>query len=387
MPPPGHRPSHSKEERERMAGRSQRPTGQLDIFADPPDMAKVRERRPRRNSDTSIISGEKTRKFLDPDDERRRLERRQRDAKRHGRSKPASRRLDIIDKLDVTSIYGTGREPFLHFHVVDLLTIPVFHHDGPFDACNPARNRKGLRAAPMQAFPKDSRNMSLGGSGPNNSKLNLDQIHGTGHEAHIDYNKSGLGDPPPYDQRRPNPERSASFSPLDRVEPVHGEESVGLGTSTFLEGAPASRAAIQRRATEDDFSIEANSLSRKKSLAQKIRGVRPAARMTSPEPGMKSPTSPLDTGKSESAANPFFKDYDQEYERKGAQIASAEEKQGRNRAPSSPRRGGLGLERKITAESIDGVEEGKIGGGFLSRVKSLKGGPRRARVERREVSG
>jgi hypothetical protein len=110
MPPPGHRPSRSKEERERMGGRTRGPTGQLDVFADPPDMAKVRERRPRRNSDTSIISGEKTRKFLDPDDERRRLERRQREARRHGRSKPSSRRLDIIDKLDVTSIYGTGRK-------------------------------------------------------------------------------------------------------------------------------------------------------------------------------------------------------------------------------------------------------------------------------------
>ena len=145
---------------------------------------------------------------------------------------------------------------FLHLKVVDLLKILVFHHDGPFDACNPARNRKGARAAPMQAFPKDSRNMSLGGSGPNNSKLNLDQIHGTGHEAHIDYNKSRLGDGFGYDQRRPNPERSAGFNPLDRVEPVHGEESVGLGTSTFLEGAPASRAAIQRRATEDEFAAE-----------------------------------------------------------------------------------------------------------------------------------
>jgi hypothetical protein len=110
IPPPGHRPSYSKEERERTGGRTRGPTGQLDIFADPPDTAKVRERRPRRNSDTSIISGEKTRKFLDPDDERRRLERRQREARRHGKSKPPSRRLDIIDKLDVTSIYGTGRK-------------------------------------------------------------------------------------------------------------------------------------------------------------------------------------------------------------------------------------------------------------------------------------
>jgi hypothetical protein len=108
--------------------------------------------------------------------------------------------------------------------------------------------------------------------------------------------------------------------------------------------------------------------------------------MTSPEPGIKSPTTPLETGKSETNSNPFFKDYDQEYEKKGAQIASAEEKQSRARAPSSPRRG-LGLERKITTESVDGGEDGKSGGGFLSRVKSLKGGPRRARTERREVSG
>ena len=265
-----------------------------------------------------------------------------------------------------------------------MLTNQVFHHDGPFDACNPSRNRKGARAAPMQAFPEGSRNMSLGGSGPNNTKLNLDQIHGTGHEAHIDYNNCGLENGFGY---RPNPERSASFNPLDRVEPVHGEESVGLGTSTFLEGAPASRAAIQRRATEDEYSAESsNSLSRKKSLAQKIRGVRPGPRMTSPEPGIKAPTSPPGTEKSETNTNPFFKDYDQEYEKKGAQIASAEEKQGRTRAPSSPRRG-LGLERKVTVESADGGEDGKSGGGFLSRVKSLKGGPRRTRTERREASG
>ena len=229
--------------------------------------------------------------------------------------------------------------------------------------------------------------MSLGGSGPNHSKLNLDQIHGTGHEAHIDYNTSGLGDGFGHERRRSNPGRSASFNPLDRIEPVHGEESVGLGTSTFLEGAPASRAAIQRRATEDEFSAELNGLSRKKSLAQKIRAVRPAVRMTSPEPDVKSPASPPGTGKRETNANPVFKDYDQESEKKGAQIASAEESQGRTRAPSSPRRGGTGLERKITADSMDGVEEGKMGGGFLSRVKSLKGGPRRTRVERRETSG
>lgn len=95
--------------------------------------------------------------------------------------------------------------------------------------------------------------------------------------------------------------------------------------------------------------------------------------MISPEP-VGSPNSPLGTGKSEhNTANPFFKEYDQDYEKKGAQIAFAEDQNiGRARAPSSPRRGLAGLERKLTNDSF-GPEEGKSGGGFLSRVKSLKG--------------
>ena len=108
MPPPGHRPSQSEEDRKRMVGRPRGPSGQLDIFADPPELTKIRERRPRRNSDTSVR--EKTNKLLDPEDDKRRQERKQREARRHGKSKTPSRRLDIIDKLDVTSIYGTGRK-------------------------------------------------------------------------------------------------------------------------------------------------------------------------------------------------------------------------------------------------------------------------------------
>ena len=91
--------------------------------------------------------------------------------------------------------------------------------------------------------------------------------------------------------------------------------------------------------------------------------------------------------------NPFFKDYDQEYEKKGQQIAIAEEQQqvetkSRARAPSSPRRG-LGLERTRTADSAGPGEEGKQESKtstFLNRVKSLKGG-RRIRPERRDTSG
>jgi hypothetical protein len=54
-------------------------------------------------------------KLFDDDDEKRRRERRHREREaRHrdgkSRSSRKDRRLDIIDKLDVTSIYGTGSE-------------------------------------------------------------------------------------------------------------------------------------------------------------------------------------------------------------------------------------------------------------------------------------
>lgn len=96
-----------------------RPTGDLDIFADPPESSsttRLSERRPRRNSDTSII--EKNGRLLDPEEEKKRQERKRRE-RRHreretkdkdGKPRKPDRKLDIIDKLDVTSIYGTGRE-------------------------------------------------------------------------------------------------------------------------------------------------------------------------------------------------------------------------------------------------------------------------------------
>lgn len=46
-------------------------------------------------------------KGLDPEDERRRRERRQRDGKIRAKRTPGYA-LDVIDKLDVTSIFGTG---------------------------------------------------------------------------------------------------------------------------------------------------------------------------------------------------------------------------------------------------------------------------------------
>jgi len=113
----GHRPSRSNEEEQRRlnGGKPTGPPQGLDIFADPPE---AKQRRPRRNSESSLV--DKSGKPLDPDAGRRRRERRhkEREARHkdgkgriHGsssKSKKPSQRLDIIDSLDVTSIYGTG---------------------------------------------------------------------------------------------------------------------------------------------------------------------------------------------------------------------------------------------------------------------------------------
>lgn len=82
----------------------------------------------RRNSDSSVVS-RSSRKLLDPEEEKKRSERRRRE-RRHrereakdGKSKKPDRKLDIIDKLDVTSIYGTGCEYFDCFFLTLLIIL------------------------------------------------------------------------------------------------------------------------------------------------------------------------------------------------------------------------------------------------------------------------
>ncbi|KAL8739108.1 MAG: hypothetical protein Q9181_000219 [Wetmoreana brouardii] len=411
-PGPPHRPSRSEEEqrRLRMGSKPRGPPQGLDIFADPPE---PRRHRLRRNSDSSLAS-----KTLGSEEDRKRRERRhrEREARKDGKLRPhgtsskqkkPNQRLDIIDSLDVTSIYGTG----------------LFHHDGPFDACNPHRNRKGSKVAPMQAFAKDSINNTLGGSGPVNKDLDLNQFHGRGAEGFTDFSASGVNtfptEPEPYagasapirkgPSVRPGVDRTTSYNPTDRVEPVHGDESLGLGTSTFLEGAPAARAAIQRRESESEGvggGIGGAGLGRKRSLAQKIRGISNAnrnfdrPRVTSPDAMYERTTSPTWPGEAQSGGGmrkmretkPFFNDYDEAYEKKGQQIQIAEGQNrvegggSRARAISSPKRGpGPGtLERRVTHDGAGPSAEPEVKKeGFLSRVKSLKGG-KRARPERKE---
>ena len=122
---PMHRPTRSQEEAMRArraagssSGRPRPAVGELDIFADPESPKKSGERRARRNSESSIV--DRSGKPLDSEEEKRRQERRRRERRHRERErereagkdgKPRKdRKLDIIDQLDATSIYGTGRE-------------------------------------------------------------------------------------------------------------------------------------------------------------------------------------------------------------------------------------------------------------------------------------
>lgn len=127
-PHPDHRPSRSQEDARRAhraanptsgagAGSSSRsrPAAVLDIFADPVEESSPKKSgRPRRNSESSVVDRSSS-KLLDPEEEKKRQERRRRERERRHRekgkdskSRRPDRKLDIIDKLDVTSIYGTG---------------------------------------------------------------------------------------------------------------------------------------------------------------------------------------------------------------------------------------------------------------------------------------
>ena len=252
--------------------------------------------------------------------------------------------------------------------------------------------------------------MSLGGAGPINKSINLALFHGRGEEGFMDYNVSGASAAAEYESyagpeapRRGDSkgvDRTAAFNPLAKAEVVHGDETMGLGTTTFLEGAPAARVAIQRRESESEVAGVGNGLSRKKSLAQKIRGISSTKAFPSqqgigsPEPRPQTAVTPGvqsagGLGKIQES-NPFFSDYDEAYARKGAKIQIAEEQKAaaqapaRMRAPSSEQAVNQRnpLERSITVDSPPKAtdSDGKSGG-FLSRVKSLRGG-RRPRPQR-----
>lgn len=285
-------------------------------------------------------------------------------SKTGGGSGRPSRRMDIIDQLDATSIYGHG----------------VFHHDGPFDALNPHRNRQASRRAPMQAYAKDSLNNSLGGGGPLNKQADHSTFLGHGgKEAFSDYSYSSKDKDRNGYSSQPTSTTTPVFDPKARGEAIHGEESVGLGTTTFLEGTPAARSAIARHHKEQSEEISEGGLQRKKSLAQRIRGInRPqrdfaGARINTPEAQFNSRRSPEATSAG-NETNPFFSEYGkgEEY----FSVKARDDAMSPTSPASFPRRGSAGgpLERRATTDAQP--EENTKPTGILGRMRSLKGGRR-----------
>ncbi|OWB66341.1 hypothetical protein B5S33_g1303 [[Candida] boidinii] len=195
--------------------------------------------------------------------------------------------LDTIDKLDVTGFFGGG----------------AFHHDGPFDACTPHRN-KDNKAAPVMAFPVDGPNSSLKMPASINRKAEtMDMVFGIRDEdplysTTIKKTTSGPSSSTNYQQQQQQQQKTApilnsassppnkasnysngivihkaessltlaesvvQFDSNTKAAPVHGDTTLGLGSSTFLDGAPA---------YGDTTTSKKNELSRKKSLSDRLR--------------------------------------------------------------------------------------------------------------------
>ncbi|KAL2122218.1 hypothetical protein VTJ04DRAFT_2673 [Mycothermus thermophilus] len=328
-PLPNHRPTHSQEEAMRARRMPQGPErqGRLD-----PDRSPQRQpdRRPRRNSDSSVMDTDKN--MTEEERKQREMRRRERERERERRhreqSKRVNRKIDIIDQLDATGIYGSG----------------IFHHDGPFDALNPHRNRQGSRRAPMQAFPEGSLNNTLGGSGPLNARPDHSAFLGHGEdEAFKEWSKPS----------RSNGEMPV-FDPLSRGAILHGDESLGLGTSTFLEGTPAARTAIQKREEERAQEMLNEGLQRKKSLAHRIRNIKgggrdaAAAAAARANDGLyRSHRSPSGSGPNE--RTPFFNEYNSRGNDEEAFTVRKTETNG-------SRDGGPTLERRSTTDGINLID-------------------------------
>ncbi|KAL2269617.1 hypothetical protein VTJ83DRAFT_1801 [Remersonia thermophila] len=356
-PPPNHRPTRSQEEAMRarkMQQGGERPSDRPSDRLGRPDA----DRRPRRNSDSSLVDADKS--LTEEEKKKREMRRRERE-RRHLEQAKKNRKIDIIDQLDATGIYGAG----------------MFHHDGPFDALNPHRNRQGSRRAPMQAFPEGSLNNTLGGAGPLNSRPDHSAFLGHGDdEAFKEWSKSG---------RHGDKTEVPVFDPLSRGAILHGDESLGLGTSTFLEGTPAARTAIQKREEERAAEALNEGLQRKKSLAHRIRNIKGGSREPRPpHPEYIARRSPSQGGSSSAGVaerTPFFSDY---ASGKNDEEAFTVRKTDTN--SSSGREGTSALERRSTT---DGISSSLIDDrepappvpkptGLLGRMKSLKGGRRRA---------
>ncbi|BFZ55839.1 hypothetical protein PYCC9005_002880 [Savitreella phatthalungensis] len=263
-----------------------------------------------------------------------------------GKSKSSSGRRKHLDKIDLLDVSG--------------FSTGGFHHDGPFDACNPSRN-KNTKRAPVLAFAKDSTAMSLTGGAPNQPVYFGDHVNNA--ESFSDYAAAAS----PSKLRPSAGTRSTSFDPSVPVDPIHGNVSIGLGATTFLEGTPASYSAMMARTVSDTGSVDAavermrpratsenvgsGQLARKKSVIQRIRG---AYRERA--------TDARTVGEGASPQQPLAQTFDNIANAKTANLSSTREE--------SIDRGGEIRRADSSSPSVDSSGPS----GLIRRVKSLRVG-------------
>ncbi len=220
----------------------------------------------------------------------------------------------------------------------------------------------------MDAFPEGSLNNTIGGSGPLNARPNHAQFLGQQDDEAFKEWSHGVKD------------KSGPVVDIARAHYLHGDESLGLGTSTFLEGTPAARSAIQNQKREEEERAaempkgkgDGGFPRRKKSVVQRFipgsRGDR-GFQTSSDVPAMPHRRSPSGPGPASASAverKPFFDDYGTGNGEDDFTVANRS-----NASPASPRGGGL-LERRSTTDGTGGEEgQPKSGGGLMMRMKSL----------------
>jgi hypothetical protein len=221
----------------------------------------------------------------------------------------------------------------------------------------------------MQAFPEGSLNNTIGGSGPLNARPDHATFMGQqDDEAFKEWAKGKNG---------MDGKETPLFDPLAR-NILHGDESLGLGTSTFLEGTPAPKTAIQKREDERAAQAMSEGLQRKKSLAHRIRNInrgdrnfQPSGRGSNPDGyGARRPSQGGPASASATEGSPFFNEYGSSPGEDGFTVRGSETNRNKG-SPASPR--GPGLERRSTTDATGGDEPPPKAGGILGRMKSLKG--------------
>lgn len=181
----------------------------------------------------------------DRDKDRERRSHRSKKSPSKKKSDPVKpKNLDTIDKLDVTGFVG-------------------FHHDGPFDACAPHRNIKKEKA-PVMAFPIDGPNNSIAGGTNMTKDDQLNLAFGNYHEETPVIKTNRTQNDPTSSIYTPKQNPSViNFDSNTNSTPIHGSTTAGLGSTTFLDGAPAPKG--------DELLNPNAGVGRKKSIVQRLR--------------------------------------------------------------------------------------------------------------------